>query len=133
MEPENLCQSADIAEAAAQAARDRESSRSTAGTDKLPQPEVVDLDAFRSKVMAKTQRFNKYVDRSQKQRENMRRGVKLAWLRTGQDASGLGDFQETLRKEASAIEAEDLAAAEVDNLDVREAASKYRDRHQSIT
>merc|ERR1719162_671022 len=114
MEPDSLCDHVHIAEAAARAARNREqqAAQACSSSDALPEPTVVDLDAFRAKVTAKTQKFSKYMDRSKKQRENMGRGLKLAWLRTGQDVAGLGGFQEELRKEAGSIEAEELAAAE---------------------
>lgn len=114
MEPDNLCRGVDIAEAVARAARERETAMNSRGSEKLPEPTVVDLDAFRAKVTAKTQRFSKYIDRSKKQREKVGHGLKLAWLRSGQDAADLGDFKDTLQQEANAIEAADLAAAEAE-------------------
>jgi len=114
MEPESLCKSVDIAQAAAHAARQRETALQAKATEKLPEPAVVDLDAFRAKVNAKTQRFHKYMDRSRKQRANAGHGLKLAWLRTGQDVQDLSSFQKTLREEAGAIEAADLAAAQAE-------------------
>lgn len=111
MDPESLCPHVDIAQEAAAAARRRESNLAAREGEKLPEPVVLDdLDAFRAKVAAKTQRFGKYMDRSKKQREKVGHGLKLAWLRTGQDVGGLGGFQDTLRQEASTIEAEDAAA-----------------------
>merc|ERR1719446_1970892 len=108
-----MCKAVEIAEAAACAARAREDAMKERETsEKLQEPTVMNLDAFRAKVTARTQKFNKYMDRSKKQRENAGHGLKLAWLRAGQEVEGLGSFQETLRQEASTIEAEDLAAAE---------------------
>lgn len=110
MEAESLCKNVDIATAAAHAARQREANIQARTAEKLPEPATVDLDAFRAKVMAKTQKFNKFVDRSRKQQENAGRGLKLAWLRSGKDVHDLGSFQQTLRAEADEIEAADLAA-----------------------
>jgi len=111
--PMSLCQSVDIAQEAALAARQREQLQAAkAASGALPEPTVVDLDAFRAKIAAKTQKFSKYMDRSKKQRENAGHGLKLAWLRSGEDAAKLGGFKEELRKEAGLIEAEEEAAAE---------------------
>merc|ERR1719502_1361431 len=69
MQPETLCGNVDIASEAARAARAREEAKSKSA-EKLPTPDVVDLDAFRARIAAKTQRFSKYMEKSKKQREN---------------------------------------------------------------
>merc|ERR1711924_487157 len=105
-EPEAMSRGLDIAEEAARAARRRESAKNVT-EEGLPEPSVIDLEAFRAKVTAKTNKFNKFMDRSKKQRENANHSLKLAWLRSGQDAADLGGFRDTLRQEAKAIEAEE--------------------------
>lgn len=108
LDAENISAGLDIAEAAARAARERENARNV---EKLPEPSVTDLDAFHAKVTARTNKFNKYMDRSRRQRANAGHGLKLAWLRSGEDASRLGQFEASMREEARAIEEEDLARA----------------------
>mmetsp|Transcript_65300 Transcript_65300/g.156088 ORF Transcript_65300/g.156088 Transcript_65300/m.156088 type:complete len:373 (-) Transcript_65300:16-1134(-) len=120
LHPENMVSSLNIAEEAAQAAR----ARSQAAIDKkLPVPEVSDLDAFRAKILGKTQKYGAYVNRSQKARSVAERSVKLAWLRDGRDSSALDAFSAPLRDELQEIEKQAIAEQELEAADEAQASS----------
>merc|ERR1712039_406586 len=101
MDPAIVSGGADIAEQTAKAALKRQAARE-AGP--LPVPAVTDLDSFRAKVMARSSKYNAFIDQSRKERDRAQQSVKLSWLRSGQDSSGFDGFVSPLRNELHEIE-----------------------------
>merc|ERR1712048_1217579 len=75
IDPLGVAQGADVAEAAAKAAVMRETRLASGPVP--PPPQVTDLDAFRAKATARSKKYNAFVDKSKKLRENIER---TPWL-----------------------------------------------------
>mmetsp|Transcript_48629 Transcript_48629/g.103961 ORF Transcript_48629/g.103961 Transcript_48629/m.103961 type:complete len:401 (-) Transcript_48629:288-1490(-) len=119
LEPETMLASTDIAAAAAQAAQKR--SQRLSEPSPPPAPTVNDLDAFKAKIFAKTNKYNANSDQMRRKRETAQHSVKLEWLREGKSRSEYEGFRQQWHEEleqaqaaARAAEAATLAAEELE-------------------
>lgn len=134
LNPHCLEKGLDIAEAAAKAARAREKTREDAAVrGALPEPSVIDFDAFRAKATARSRKYAAYAEKTRKKVEGAQHSAKLEWLRSGRDSGGFDSFQfgwhNELHEFEQAEEArdvggdEDLGNVEISAVDVEPVGS----------
>eukprot|EP00929_Paragymnodinium_shiwhaense_P066602 TRINITY_DN33412_c0_g1_i2.p1 TRINITY_DN33412_c0_g1~~TRINITY_DN33412_c0_g1_i2.p1 ORF type:complete len:365 (+),score=91.62 TRINITY_DN33412_c0_g1_i2:102-1196(+) len=108
----------ELGELAAKAARlraekraAREAAAARGEPEVPPVPEVVDLDAFAAKCMARSRKYTEFVTKNRKLQETSRRSAKLTWLRSGNEQGGFDAFVDPLRDELKEIEERDRLSA----------------------
>merc|ERR1711879_195330 len=87
-----------------------------ADTPTLPEPTVVDFDAFRAKATARSKKYAAFVEKTRQKTDGAKRSAKLEWLRSGRDSGGFDTFKTGWHNELHEFEeAEAARAADCDN------------------
>jgi len=108
-----LAQGLALGDMAAKAAQDREKRMAAQAEGPLPEPSVMDFDAFRAKALGRSKKYSAFIDKNKKKQDVAKRSVKLAWLRTGQESGAFNSFEGSLKDELREIEETDMKAAQL--------------------
>jgi len=107
----SVAMGSEIADEVAKAAQRRE--ERLASGPAPPEPTTVpDLDAFRARIAAQTNKYASHMDKCRRKRESAQHAVKLDWLRGGREGTDFDGFAERWREELQQAQAEAVATAE---------------------